>query len=114
LFVKKKRLTSTFRPTVSFARLTGEALGFILGSMAHTKIKPVEDDAFELVWTDAQGHEHQLCTFCGVDCSTHPDAGNPLSCCGNCGRATCPDHRVDDAATRCVECAANFYAEERA
>lgn len=62
------------------------------------------------IWTDARGHEHQPCAFCGVDCSTHPDAGNSLSCCGDCGCATCPDHRVDDQAARCVDCAARFYA----
>jgi hypothetical protein len=55
------------------------------------------------------GHQHEACHLCGVDCSTHPDAANPLASCGDCGRPTCPDHRVDDAATRCNECAATFY-----
>ena len=55
-------------------------------------------------------HEHAPCALCGVDCSTHDDAANPLASCGDCGAATCPDHRVADAATRCVDCAAKFYA----
>jgi hypothetical protein len=58
---------------------------------------------------DAQGHEHRACAFCNADCSTHPDAGNPLSCCGDCGKPTCPDHRVEDDAERCVDCASVFY-----
>jgi hypothetical protein len=66
-------------------------------------------DAFE-PYTDAAGHDHQPCGLCGADCSTHPDAGNALASCGDCGCATCPDHRVDDAATRCNACAAVFYA----
>lgn len=75
--------------------------------MAKTKTtKPAENDAF----VDAHGHEHRPCAFCALDCSTHPDAGNPLSFCGDCGRVTCPDHRVDDMAERCVECASVFYA----
>ncbi len=61
-------------------------------------------------YTDDAGHDHLPCHICGADCSTHPDAGNPLECCGDCGRATCPDHRVDDAAARCSDCAAAFYA----
>jgi hypothetical protein len=61
-------------------------------------------------FTDEAGHEHKPCAVCGVDCSTHPDAGNSLDSCGDCGRATCPDHRVDDAAGRCVDCAATHYA----
>jgi len=63
-------------------------------------------------YTDERGHQHAACHLCGVDCSTHPDAGNPLARCGDCGRPTCPDHRVDDAAMRCNECAATFYATE--
>lgn len=62
-------------------------------------------------WTDEQGHEHRLCHLCNADCSTHPDAGNPLEFCGDCGKPTCPDHRVDDAAARCNACAAVFYQE---
>jgi len=61
-------------------------------------------------WTDERGHEHGLCHFCGADCSTHPDAANPLAPCGDCGTVTCPDHRVEDAADRCNACAAVFYA----
>jgi hypothetical protein len=57
-------------------------------------------------------YESRPCAFCGVDCTTHPDAANPLDPCGDCGRVTCPDHRVDDAAARCVDCAATFYATE--
>lgn len=44
-------------------------------------------------WTDERGHEHGICV-CGSDCSTHPDAGNPLDSCADCGIATCPDCRV--------------------
>ena len=63
-------------------------------------------------YIDERGHEHDACSICGTDCSTHPDSGNPLTCCGDCGQPTCPDHRVEDAATRCVKCAAIFYGEE--
>lgn len=63
-------------------------------------------------YTDERGHEHAACHLCGVDCSTHPDAGNPLANCGDCGRATCPDHRVDDTAARCNECAAAYYSAD--
>jgi hypothetical protein len=61
--------------------------------------------------TDAAGSTHQPCHMCGVDCSTHGDAANPLASCGDCGGVTCPDHRVEDGATRCNACAAVFYAE---
>ena len=63
-------------------------------------------------YIDDNGHEHAACHICNADCSTHPDAGNSLAQCGDCGGATCPDHRVDDAATRCVDCAATFYRTE--
>jgi hypothetical protein len=62
-------------------------------------------------WKDDKGYEHQFCHLCGADCSTHPDAANPLACCGDCGRPTCPDHRVDDDAQRCNACAAVFYGQ---
>lgn len=55
-------------------------------------------------------YEYRPCAFCGADCLTHPDAGNSLAFCGDCGAATCPDHRVDDEAQRCVQCAASHYA----
>jgi hypothetical protein len=59
---------------------------------------------------DDKGLEHADCHFCGTDCNTHPDAANPLSTCGDCGAVTCLDHRVADQASRCVDCAAAFYA----
>lgn len=56
-------------------------------------------------WTDDAGHEHATCTRCGVDCSTHPDAGNSLDCCADCGHATCPDCRdYINNAPICVDC----------
>ena len=61
-------------------------------------------------------HQIEACAIClSVDgryteCSTHPDAANPLARCGDCGAATCPDHRVDDGAQRCNACAVVFYA----
>jgi len=61
---------------------------------------------------DERGHEHAPCGVCGVDCSTHPDAGNPLDFCGDCGVVTCPDHREDNSAARCPACAALFAAEQ--
>lgn len=61
-------------------------------------------------WLDDHGHIHGTCR-CGHDCSTHPDAANPLAGCGDCGADTCPDCRVEDQATRCVECASVFYAQ---
>lgn len=63
---------------------------------------------------DEHGHQHQPCAICGVDCSTHPDAGNPLALCGDCGLPTCPDHRVQDQADRCVDCASKFYQDVEA
>jgi hypothetical protein len=63
-------------------------------------------------YTDDNGHQHRPCWLCGSDCSTHPDAANPLACCGDCGRPTCPDHRVDDHAQRCNACAAVFYSQQ--
>lgn len=63
-------------------------------------------------WTDERGHEHALCAYCQADCSTHPDAANPLAPCQDCGAVTCLDHRVEDEADRCVGCAATFYAQE--
>jgi hypothetical protein len=60
--------------------------------------------------TSTTTHEHAACSICGTDCSTHPDAANPIARCGDCGGVTCLDHRVEDAATRCVDCAATFYA----
>jgi hypothetical protein len=60
--------------------------------------------------TAAPHYEEQPCAICGTTCSTHPDAANPIAGCGDCGRTTCLDHRVEDAATRCVDCAATFYA----
>jgi hypothetical protein len=75
--------------------------------MAHTPLTTVYN--FE-PYIDERGDEHQACHMCGADCSTHPDAGNPLACCGDCGKPTCPDHRVDDSAQRCNECAAVHYA----
>lgn len=62
------------------------------------------------VWVDGRGIEHRPCFTCGVDCTTHPDAANPLSFCGDCGHVTCPDHRVLDETERCVACAARHYA----
>jgi hypothetical protein len=51
-------------------------------------------------YEDDRGHYHGICR-CGHDCSTHPDAGNPLAYCGDCGEPTCPDCRIeDDPATR--------------
>jgi len=61
-------------------------------------------------YTDAAGHEHAACIVCGVDCSTHPDAGNSLDQCGDCGGVTCPDHREENNAARCPKCAARFRA----
>jgi hypothetical protein len=62
---------------------------------------------------DSTKFEQHACAFCSSVCSTHPDAANPLTYCGDCGRVACPDHRVDDAADRCVDCAATFYAAPR-
>ena len=64
-------------------------------------------------WVDEAGHVHGTCA-CGNDCSTHPDAAYPLAGCGDCGADTCPDCRVEDAATRCNACAAKFYAKPAA
>lgn len=52
-----------------------------------------------------------LCAAVGrvTECSTHPDAANPLAPCQDCGMVTCLDHRVEDAADRCNVCAALFY-----
>jgi len=72
----------------------------------------VTDDTTPVV--DDHGHEHHACAFCGLDCSTHPDAGSPLDRCGDCGRPTCPDHRVDDMASRCVDCASVHYRQDGA
>jgi hypothetical protein len=55
-------------------------------------------------FVDEKGHEHKACVVCSVDCSTHPDAGNPLDCCGACGGATCPDHRDGTYAAICTLC----------
>ena len=60
-------------------------------------------------YTDERGHAHRSCAVCGADCSTHPDAANPLDFCGDCGAPTCPDHRVEDTAGRCVDCASHHY-----
>jgi hypothetical protein len=64
-------------------------------------------------FTDEQGHQHAPCALCRTqddrytDCSTFGDAANPLAYCGDCGNATCPDHRDEnDPATRCTVCAA--------
>ena len=66
-------------------------------------------------YTDERGHEHRACHVCGVDCSTHPDAGSPLATCGDCGEATCPDHRdQDDPAQRCTVCTRLRAAEAAA
>lgn len=55
-------------------------------------------------WTDEKGHQHATCG-CGSDCSTHPDAGNPLESCADCGVATCPDCReYERNAPVCVNC----------
>jgi hypothetical protein len=62
----------------------------------------------------ATQYEQVPCVYCGTVCSTHPDAGSPLTYCGDCGRVACPDHRVEDAADRCVECAALHYRTETA
>ncbi|HMJ04006.1 MAG TPA: hypothetical protein VK506_13785 [Conexibacter sp.] len=61
----------------------------------------------ELTYFDEAGYAHKPCHICGVDCSTHPDAGNPLALCGDCGKATCPDHRDETPATRCSSCRRN-------
>lgn len=63
-------------------------------------------------WKDEQGHEHAACYACQADCSSHPDAANPLAPCGDCGQVTCLDHRVSDQADRCLDCANVFYREE--
>jgi hypothetical protein len=47
------------------------------------------------------------CAFCGVD-YTHQ-----IATCGTCGRSTCPDHRVNDHASRCNDCAVAFYTITR-
>jgi|SRR5262245_26745447 len=65
----------------------------------------------------AHRYDSQPCGICQrggryTDCTTHPDAANPLAYCGDCGQVTCPDHRVDDDATRCVDCAATHYASK--
>jgi hypothetical protein len=58
----------------------------------------------ETRYIDAAGHEHATCA-CGHDCSTHPDAGNPLDCCADCGCATCPDCReYHHTAPVCTAC----------
>jgi hypothetical protein len=72
----------------------------------------MQNRAHDAHWMDEQDHIHGTCR-CGHDCSTHPDAGNSLAGCGDCGADTCPDCRVDDEATRCVECAAVFYAAQK-
>ncbi len=58
----------------------------------------------EAHWVDEAGHVHGTC-FCGSDCSTHPDAANPLDCCADCGADTCYDHReyVNNAPI-CLDC----------
>lgn len=63
-------------------------------------------------YTDDDGHEHRACHVCGADCSTRPDAGNPLDSCGDCGKATCPDHREESMAARCTPCAARKAADD--
>jgi hypothetical protein len=88
-----------------FGQLTSFLDCAILLFMTHTTHT---NEAF----IDDRGFEHLPCHMCGSDCSTHPDAANPLSSCGDCGKATCPDHRVEDDAQRCNACAAIFYANE--
>lgn len=63
----------------------------------------------------AHRYDPQPCAIClrsgrYTECTTHPDAANPLTYCGDCGQVACPDHRVEDDADRCVDCAATFYA----
>ena len=61
-------------------------------------------------------YEVRPCALClSVDgryteCTTHPDAANPLAPCQDCGAVTCLDHRILDEADRCNACAAIFYA----
>lgn len=59
--------------------------------------------------TNTTTYHEEACSGCYHTASTHPDAGNSLGYCGDCGAATCPDCRVEDAATRCSSCAAKFY-----
>jgi hypothetical protein len=42
--------------------------------------------------TDEHGITRGICA-CGIECSTHPDAGFSLDFCQTCGRVTCPDCR---------------------
>lgn len=63
-------------------------------------------------YTDDGGIEHVPCHMCGTDCTSHPDAANPIAACGDCGKIACLDHRVEDSATRCNCCAAIAYAAD--
>jgi hypothetical protein len=56
-------------------------------------------------------YDEARCGLCGANCSAHPDAAHPIDYCGDCGVVTCLDCRVEDAASRCSDCAAKFYAE---
>ena len=61
-------------------------------------------------YTDEKGYEHDFCCVCGEEVSTHPDSSNGgLAQCGDCGKATCAQHRSDDLATRCTNCARRCY-----
>jgi hypothetical protein len=85
-----------------------DALRAARGSF-HNAAAAVASGEFQTPFAVYTTTEQRVVCDCGNTCSTHPDEGNSLAYCGDCGGVTCPDCRVEDAATRCSSCAAKHY-----
>ena len=55
-------------------------------------------------YTDENGIDYAPCHICGTTVCTHPEAGNTLEYCGDCGKVTCLEHREEGGASRCTNC----------